>query len=69
MSQGAYLAIAIALIVALLVFSVWGFIHFKRMPVPKGCEDMVANEEKCGGCVESGCPLYAKYHKKEEEGK
>ena len=66
MSQGGYLAIAIGLILFLLGFSIFAFVKLRRMPVPKGCEDMVASEEKCSGCGEAGCPIYAKFHKEEE---
>mgnify|MGYP006988925651 CR=1 FL=1 len=69
MSQGGYIAIAIAIIVALAAFFFVTFIWLRRMPVPKGCEDVKTNRERCCACGESGCPVYAKYHKEggEEE--
>ena len=67
MSQAAYLAIAIALIVALAVFVIVAFVVLRRMKAPEGCEDIKTNNEKCGACTESGCPLYARFHKEVDE--
>ena len=66
MSQGWYLAIVIILIVSLFAFSVFAFIRIRKMPAPKGCEDLEANKEKCTGCGEITCPIYSKYHKEED---
>ena len=67
MSQGAYLAIAIAIVVALAAFVIISFVVLRHMPAPKGCENLKASQEKCGGCGEFGCPMYAKFHQEEEE--
>ncbi|MCR4562493.1 MAG: hypothetical protein K5694_04760 [Bacilli bacterium] len=57
MPQFVYLIIAIVVIVALVAIFVISFIAYRRTPVPKGCEDLVANKEKCEGCLMSECPL------------
>ena len=67
MSQAGYIAIAIALIVGLAAFVIITFVWLRRMPAPKGCENLKPSEEKCGGCGESGCPMYAKFHQEDEE--
>ena len=66
MSQGVYIAIAVGIIVILTVFVFISFVVLRRMPAPKGCEDIKTNAEKCGACREVGCPIYGKYHKEEE---
>ena len=60
MSKVAYLIIAISILVALLVIFVVSFVIYRRTPVPKGCEDMVMNEEKCSSCGHSECSFYKK---------
>lgn len=50
MSQVGYLILAISILVALAAIFIVSFILYKRTPVPAGCEDIVANEEKCAGC-------------------
>lgn len=67
MSQGAYIAIAIGIIAFLLIFVFVTFIMLRRMPAPKGCEELKVNDEKCGSCGEIGCPIYARYHREEGE--
>ena len=69
MSQAGYLALAIGLLVALAAIALITFIALRRMPAPKGCEDIKTNKEKCGSCQEAGCPLYSHYHAEEEEGR
>lgn len=63
MSQAGYIGIAIGIIVFLIAVVFITFIALRRMPAPKGCEDLKTNAEKCGACAEAGCPLYAHYHK------
>ncbi|MCR5491942.1 MAG: hypothetical protein K6F32_07440 [Bacilli bacterium] len=58
MSQGGYLAIAIGLIVVLAAVFAVSFAMYRKTPVPKGCEDLVANKEKCEGCEQASCPFY-----------
>lgn len=65
MSSAGYLAIAISIIAALLAVFVFSFIAYRRTPVPQGCEDVIANSEKCEACQQTGCPYYAAIHKKE----
>ena len=65
MSSAGYLAIAISIIVVLLGVFVFSFIAYRRTPVPKGCEDVIANSEKCEACQHAECPYYAAIHKKE----
>lgn len=58
MSQGAYLAIAISIIVVLLATFIISFVLYRRTPVPKGCEDIKMSEEKCSSCGHSECSFY-----------
>ena len=58
MSQGAYLAIAISIIVILLAVFIVSFILYVKTPAPKGCEDMKISEEHCAGCTHSECSFY-----------
>ena len=67
MSQGVYIAIAVGIIVVLAAFVFISFVVLRRMPAPKGCEDLKVNAEKCGACVEAGCPIRNRYHKEEDE--
>ena len=55
MSQTVYLIIAISILVALLIVFFVSFVVYRRTPVPKGCEDMMANEEKCASCDNHTC--------------
>ena len=63
MSQTGYLIIAISIIALLLVTFFVSFIIYRRTPVPKGCENLVMDEEKCGSCQNEKCM----FHKKEVE--
>ena len=58
MSQGGYLAIAIVILVILLTIFIVTFVLYRRTPVPKGCEDMKMNEEKCSSCGHNECHFY-----------
>jgi len=50
MNQVGYLILAISIIIGLAIIFVTSFVLYKRTPVPKGCEDLIANEGKCAGC-------------------
>ena len=65
MTQVGYLIIAIVILVILLVTFIVSFVLYRRTPVPKGCEHMVANDEKCASCGHTECSFYTK--KEEEE--
>ena len=58
MSTGGYLALAIGILLALLVVFVVSFVLYKRTPVPKGCEDITINEEKCASCNNKNCSVF-----------
>lgn len=60
MTQGQYLFLAIAILVVLLITFIVSFVIYRKTPVPKGCEDMVMNEEKCSSCGHSECSFYKK---------
>ena len=62
MSQIGYLIIAISILVALLITFFISFVAYRRTPLPKGCENMKMDEEKCGTCSNQECM----FHKKEE---
>ena len=57
MSQTGYLILAISVILALLIVFVVSFILYKRTPVPKGCENLLINEENCAACNNKDCAL------------
>lgn len=58
MTQAGYLILGIGIMVALLVIFIVSFILYRRTPVPKGCEDIRASEEKCSSCSHSECHFY-----------
>ena len=58
MTQAQYLIIAISILVALLATFIISFVVYRRTPVPKGCEEMLMNEEKCSSCGHSECSFY-----------
>ena len=57
MSQTGYLILAIGIILALLIVFVVSFILYKKTPVPKGCENILINEENCAACQNKECAL------------
>ena len=57
MSQTGYLILAISIILALLIIFVVSFILYKKTPVPKGCENILINEENCAACQNKECAL------------
>ena len=57
MSETGYLILAISIILALLIVFVVSFILYKRTPVPKGCENILINEENCAACQNKECAL------------
>ena len=58
MNQTGYLIIAITILGVLLVTFFVSFIIYMRTPVPKGCEDIKANDEKCSSCPNHECQFY-----------
>ena len=58
MPKEGYLAIAIAILVALLATFVVSFIVYVKTPAPKGCEDLKPNDEKCASCSHGECHFY-----------
>ena len=58
MTTTGYLILAIALIVFLLATFIISFVLYKRTPVPKGCEHLKVDEEKCSSCGHSECSFY-----------
>ena len=57
MSETGYLILAISIILALLIVFVVSFILYKKIPVPKGCENILINEENCAACQNKECAL------------
>ena len=55
MTQTGYLILAISILIALAMIFVVSFILYKKTPVPKGCENMIINEENCAGCNNTKC--------------
>lgn len=66
MSQVGYMILAISILVALAAVSLVGYVLYRRMPAPQGCEDLHIGEGKCGACSSQDCPMYARFHKEEE---
>ena len=58
MSQTGYLILAISIVVALLIIFVVSFVLYRKTPVPKGCENLKMDEEKCSSCGHSECSFY-----------
>ena len=63
MSKEISLVIAIVVLVALLGIFLITFIAYRKAPLPKGCENLKADDEKCAACSNSECA----FHKKEED--
>ena len=57
MSKTGSLILAIAIILALLIIFVVSFVLYKKTPVPKGCENLLINEENCAACQNKECAL------------
>lgn len=58
MSKTGYLILAISILVALVIIFIVSFVLYRRTPVPKGCEDIKMNDEKCSSCGHSECSFY-----------
>ena len=63
MSKELYLIIAILILVALLVIFFVSFVLYRKTPLPKGCENLKMDEEKCSSCSNEQCM----FHKSSEE--
>ena len=57
MSKTGSLILAISIILVLLIIFVVSFILYKKTPVPKGCENILINEENCAACQNKECAL------------
>ena len=57
MSKTASLILAISIILALLIIFIVSFVLYKKTPVPKGCENLLINEENCAACGNKECGL------------
>ena len=65
MSKEISLVIAIVVLVALLGIFLITFVAYRKTPLPKGCENLKADDEKCAACSNTQCV----FNKKEEEKK
>ena len=63
MSREIYLIIAISILAILLLTFFISFVMYRRTPLPKGCENLKMDEEKCSSCSNESCM----FHKKEVE--
>ena len=63
MSREGYLIIAISILALLLITFFVTFVLYRRTPLPKGCEHLKMNDEKCSTCENPNCM----FHKKDEE--
>ncbi|MCR5505551.1 MAG: hypothetical protein K6F07_00945 [Bacilli bacterium] len=66
MDRVVYLIIAIVILIFLLVIFFVSFIIYRRMPAPKGCEDLKISDEHCSMCGHSECSFYKGKDKEEE---
>lgn len=55
-----YIFIAIGIVVVLAFVFVFSFYINRKIPVPKGCEDIKISEENCMGCSNSLCDIKQK---------
>lgn len=60
MPQWAYILIAVAIIVALIVIFFVTFVAYRRTPTPKGCEHIKVDGETCRGCQNLTCEFHQK---------
>ena len=58
MGQIAYLIIAIAILISLLIIFIVSFVLYVRTPVPKGCENLKVSDENCSSCNHKECKFY-----------
>jgi hypothetical protein len=52
-----YLIGAIILIGALVVVFFITYVFNKKTPVPKGCENLLRDEEMCANCTNTSCKI------------
>ncbi len=52
------LIIAIIIILVLIGIFFISYIFNERTPIPKGCEDVLREVEKCHGCNNKSCRFY-----------
>jgi len=57
-SQTGYLIIAISIILILIILFLVSYVLNKKTPIPKGCENIIVNEENCSGCNNTLCKYY-----------
>ncbi len=57
MPEWGYLIIAVGVIIALVAIFFISFIMYKKTPLPKGCENIKIDKEKCGACNNLACPI------------
>lgn len=58
MSQTGYLILAIFILIALAIIFFVSFVAYRRTPLPKGCENLKVDEEKCGACSNESCQFH-----------
>lgn len=58
LSETAYSIIAICVVVALVIIFFVSYVLNKKTPIPKECEDIEINNEKCQGCKNISCPKF-----------
>lgn len=68
MSDTVRIILAVLLLVVLFAVFLVSFILYRKTPVPKGCEDLGPEKEKCASCKEERCHLNI-YRISEEEKK
>lgn len=54
--------LAVLVIAVLIAVFITSYLLYKKTPVPKGCEDIHPNEEKCHGCNQTECHFNLYYN-------
>lgn len=55
MEKWVYILISVIIILVLIVIFFVSYYFNKKTPVPKGCENLIKNDENCKGCTITDC--------------
>ena len=62
-----YLIVAIALIALIAIIFIVSFIINRKMPLPKGCENIKIEESTCLACSNTDCKVHQEFDLKKIE--
>lgn len=60
MSKDLTLVIAIVILTALVAIFFISFVAYRKTPMPKGCENLKMDQEKCASCSNESCMFHKK---------